>query len=135
MSTPNKGRRLERHNDCIYFTGGTKNHIFTFLNGHKQRALLDTGATQSCISETLFNKFKHKMQQNPPLKGNAPRRLMTAEQDKYLQIVSTADLDVKLNGYIIVHTFLIVKGLSHPCIIGMDFMQATNAVSTSLPAA
>ncbi len=43
-------------------------------------------------------------------------------------MLGTADLNVKINGYIVVQNFLIVTNLSHDVILGMDFLQQTNAI-------
>ena len=100
-----------------------RNHIFAFINRIKQRILIDTGATRSCISEQLFRKLRSSLKVQSPLSADEPTYLVTADANKSLAIIGTADLNVKINGYVIVQKFYIIKDLSHSCILGMDFLN------------
>ena len=102
---------------------GVRNHIFAQINRNKQRVLIDTGATKSCISEQLFNKIRSSLNKRSPLTADEPSHLVTADKNKPLAIIGTADLNVKINGYIIVQKFYVIQDLSHPCILGMDFLN------------
>ena len=63
------------------------------------------------------------MNKRSPLTADEPSHLVTADKNKPLAIIGTADLNVKINGYIIVQKFYVIQDLSHPCILGMDFLN------------
>lgn len=99
------------------------NFIFVKANFLKVRALIDTGAQKSCISETFCRKLHLKPDQ--PKVGNS-RNFFTAD-GKPIRISGTVEISVKIQGLSVPFTFHVLRGLNHNLILGVDFLSTTNA--------
>lgn len=106
---------------------GVRNNIFASINGVAKRCLDDSGASESCISENFFRSIRATVRPAHELDVREPTHLLTADNKHSLLIVGTADLNVKISGYIINTHFYVVRGLSQPVILGMNFLGQTNA--------
>jgi len=83
--------------------------------------LVDTGATRSVISA----KFMSKLGVRPTVSADMSD-LLTANNSP-MHSLGQVELNVCLDGLIVPHTFTVVDSLHHNCILGLDFLLATNA--------
>ena len=87
------------------------------------QTLVDTGAGPSCISE-------HLMISNPSL-GHL--RIRRCEKRAYsvngapVVTLGIVDIEFKINGASYTHTFIILRGLIHPLLLGLDFLMKYKA--------
>ena len=102
------------------------NYIFADLQGCRTKMLIDSGASRACVSETYFQRFKRARIQSRPLAQDEPTHLLSATGDE-LKCVGTADLQINFDGHVVVHKFLVLRGLQHNCVIGMDLLQHCHA--------
>ncbi len=80
-------------------------------------ALFDSGATYSCINETLVEELEILT----PL--HTPMRLATASENTYMEINNRSTLDFYHEEVRLSDEFLVVPGLSEEVIIGAYTMQ------------
>ncbi len=80
-------------------------------------ALFDSGATYSCINETLVEELEILT----PL--HTPMRLATASDNTYMEINNRSTLDFYHEDVRLSDEFLVVPGLSEEVIIGAYTMQ------------
>ena len=99
------------------------NFIFIKANFLKTKALVDTGAQKSCISES----FCRKLHLTPTkLENGETQRLFTAD-GKPIPVLGTVELSVKIQGLAMPFTFHVLKGLNHNLILGVNFLTATKS--------
>ena len=82
------------------------------------RALVDTGADVSVISNRLYSTIRNGVRTRPP----PPVNLKSANGGR-IKIVGEAELNFNLGGRLIAHSFLIVEGVKTECILGADFLH------------
>lgn len=80
-------------------------------------ALFDSGATYSCITETLATELANLETLHTPMK------LATASTDTFMMIRNTSRLDFYHDDTRLSDEFLVVPGLSEEVIIGANTMQ------------
>jgi hypothetical protein len=100
-----------------------------FINSVSARALLDTGSSCCLISGTLYRKIlskTRKLQANS-IPHTGLRKLLTADASP-MEVSATLQADLKIQGLIIPFLFLVIEKLGYDCILGMNFLQQTNAV-------
>ena len=77
-------------------------------------ALIDTGATRSCLSEEYYQQLL--------LPGLKPVQVRTASGSS-LQPTGTIACSFKLGKQTFSFEFIVCRGLSRPCILGLDFLR------------
>jgi hypothetical protein len=80
-------------------------------------ALFDSGATYSCINDTLVDELEILT----PL--HTPMKLATASSSTYMEITNTCRLDFYHDDVRLSDEFLVVPGVSEEVIIGAATMQ------------
>jgi predicted aspartyl protease len=80
-------------------------------------ALFDSGATYSCINDTLVKDIEILT----PL--HTPMKLATASTDTYMEISNRSTIDFYHEDVRLSDEFLVVPGLSEEVIIGANTMQ------------
>ena len=87
------------------------------------QTLVDTGAGPSCIAE-------HVMLSSPFFKQlvikKCERKAFSVSGAPVVTL-GTVDSEFKLNGASYTHTFIILRGLIHPMLLGLDFLTKFNA--------
>jgi len=96
-----------------------KNLISVTVNKHKITALIDSGASVSCISRKFADKAGIKFAQNMNYE------LLRSADGRDLQVLGSADLTVGLRGLLVPYQFFVIDGLSYNVLLGIDFLQAT----------
>jgi O-acetyl-ADP-ribose deacetylase (regulator of RNase III)/transposase InsO family protein len=107
------------------------NLISAYVNSVPTSVLIDTGATETMLSNKIFQLpvRKHKINPNgtEPVVQPEPCKLISANGSP-LQVLGSVEVDIKLNGVIIPFSLIIVDDLAFDVILGMPFLQATRAV-------
>jgi hypothetical protein len=108
---------------------GIKNYVSASLNYVNVRLLVDSGASFSCVAE---NTFKHivahsKNARFKLVKVRSNLRLLSATGSS-LQIIGEVTLAMRLQNHAIQQKFFVVRNLHHSGVLGMDMLQACNAV-------
>ena len=80
-------------------------------------ALIDTGATRSCLSEEYYQQLML-----PGLKPVHRLQVKTASGG-HLQTTGTVKCAFKLGEQQFSFDFIVCKNLSRPCILGLDFLR------------
>jgi len=93
------------------------------INHHPIQALIDSGATRSCVSENLVSKFKLNVL---PLSPNIPDDVFTADNSA-MRIIGQIEVSLNINGLIVPHTFIVLPSLFHDCLLGTDFLLQSRA--------
>jgi hypothetical protein len=94
------------------------------INYRSVRALCDTGASRSCISERFLKRLKMRTE---PLSAIEPKFLYSANQSK-IHSCGTVELNVALQGLVIPFQFMVLRDLNYDAILGMDFLTSTHAM-------
>jgi len=97
-----------------------KNLIPVLVNCTKTLAILDTGASVSCISMRWARKLNIHMNQN-----NYIQPLFAADGGN-LNVMGSAILTITLGNCDVRHVFYVVKNLNHSVLFGIDFLQKTH---------
>lgn len=86
------------------------------------KAILDTGASVSCISQQLFQELQQEFMHLPVLP--VPQTCIVGASGKRSAIIDTQVLlNLRRNRFQADWSFLVVKSLAKPIIIGMDFIM------------
>ena len=80
-------------------------------------ALVDTGVTRSCLSEEYYQKLLL-----PGLKPVHKLQVRTASESS-LCPTGTITCNFKLGKQLFFFEFIVCRGLSRPCILGLDFLR------------
>lgn len=98
------------------------NHVEVIVNGHPVRALVDSGASSSVISERYRRHLRKTM-------FPTERKTMLKVADgNYVQPLGKCVLRLEINGRIQPFEFTVLLSCSHDIILGWDFLQASQAV-------
>ncbi len=69
------------------------NYVHARVNYVMTKILVDTGASRSCISESLFQKLRKTVKCCHPLSSDEPTHLISASGSE-LKVIGTVDADV-----------------------------------------
>jgi hypothetical protein len=97
------------------FTGSVTR---VYINGLHTKALVDTGADTSCISQSFLNKaFVTK----PHLQKSHTYPILGVGQTRLRMILGQINLAIQINGKCFKFDFHVIDNLPHSLIIGIDF--------------
>lgn len=82
------------------------------------RALIDTGASRSVISENFFHDLRLKYE----IGAGIPRNLIVAD-GRLVPVKGKVGITIKVNGLNMPFEFLILKNSQHAIILGTDFLE------------
>ncbi|CAG2213721.1 unnamed protein product [Mytilus edulis] len=124
-------RSGKRKHKSLYLGSNTLNneaglYVELFINGIPAKFLIDTGATVSLVSDTLFEKLKSR---DRPSVRQVTQEIIAANGES-LKIIGKALFSLKLGSF---HTVIegVIAGLSVEGILGLDFLQ-TNGCKVDL---
>jgi hypothetical protein len=109
--------------DTMKIIGDSQNSIVTKTQYVTTRALIDSGATRSCISA----KCLHKLHPIPtPFNPDEPQVLFTANKSA-LRNLGTVELNVCIESLVIPFTFCVLSYLAYSVVFGLDFLTTAQA--------
>ncbi|CAG2251650.1 unnamed protein product [Mytilus edulis] len=124
-------RSGKRKRKSLYLGSNTLNneaglYVELFINGIPAKFLIDTGATVSLVSDTLFEKLKSR---DRPIVRQVTQEIIAANGES-LKIIGKALFSLKLGSF---HTVIegVIAGLSVEGILGLDCLQ-TNSCKEKL---
>ncbi|UYV74229.1 DDI2 [Cordylochernes scorpioides] len=98
-----------------------ENFVMVEINGRKIKALVDSGADFSVISD----KFRRELK-TPLFKEPGP--ILKAANKNLIETIGKCVLNIEVNGLNISFEFVVMVECSHDIIFGWDFFKATEAV-------
>ncbi|UYV77021.1 hypothetical protein LAZ67_14002906 [Cordylochernes scorpioides] len=98
-----------------------ENFVMVEINGRKIKALVDSGADFSVISD----KFRRELK-TPLFKEPGP--ILKAANKNLIETLGKCVLNIEVNGLKISFEFVVMVECSHDIIFGWDFFKATEAV-------
>ncbi|UYV72254.1 hypothetical protein LAZ67_9002361, partial [Cordylochernes scorpioides] len=98
-----------------------ENFVMVEINGRKIKALVDSGADFSVISD----KFRRELK-TPLFKEPGP--ILKAANKNLIETLGKCVLNIEVNGLKISFEFVVMVECSHDIIFGCDFFKATEAV-------
>ncbi|UYV74293.1 hypothetical protein LAZ67_11002900, partial [Cordylochernes scorpioides] len=98
-----------------------ENFVMVEINGRKIKALVDSGADFSVISD----KFRRELK-TPLFKEPGP--ILKAANKNLIETIGKCVLNIEVNGLKISFEFVVMVECSHDIIFGWDFFKATEAV-------
>ncbi|UYV77965.1 K02A2.6-like [Cordylochernes scorpioides] len=98
-----------------------ENFVMVEINGRKIKALVDSGADFSVISD----KFRRELK-TPLFKEPGP--ILKAANKNLMETIGKCVLNIEVNGLNISFEFVVMVECSHDIIFGWDFFEATEAV-------
>ncbi|UYV61801.1 hypothetical protein LAZ67_1006658, partial [Cordylochernes scorpioides] len=99
----------------------TNNYIDIKVEGDTIRALVDSGASDSVISERFRVELKKTMFAETDV-------VLKVADDKVVKSKGRCTLKLEVNGHPENFEFVVLENCSHDVILGWDFFKATNAV-------
>jgi len=99
------------------------NYMYVKINGRNVKALIDTGAHQSCVSLSFLRGIRS---QSNIINSSNRKRLFTAD-GKPLTVKGSIQLTLNVHGLMIPTSFQVLQFLNHDMILGMDFLTKTQA--------
>lgn len=99
------------------------NLIAIHVNQCKVRALLDTGASVSCISLKAIEKF---FKSNVELQSCDISKV-TGVGGHLIPVLGQLSLTVNIGNITVQHTFRVLENMNYPVILGLDFLQSQKA--------
>jgi predicted aspartyl protease len=93
------------------------------INGHQLMALVDTGASKSCISPAVVKRLKIQPRELSP----GELQYLTAANGLKVNILGHLELSVNIKGLNILYVFLFIENLPHELLLGVDFLQIAHA--------
>ena len=99
-----------------------RNSIVIDLNGKRCQALVDSGASVSCIEKSLFNKYKDVVLKPSTLVG-----IIGVGGERH-SVLGQAKFTLNFSDLKVEHTFIVLEKLhnSSQVIIGLDFMKSNH---------
>ncbi|UYV62671.1 hypothetical protein LAZ67_2001503, partial [Cordylochernes scorpioides] len=118
----NGGKVAIEENPPGYIAAKLKeNFVMVEINGRKIKALVDSGADFSVISD----KFRRELK-TPLFKEPGP--ILKAANKNLIETLGKCVLNIEVNGLNISFEFVVMVECSHDIIFGWDFFKATEAV-------
>ena len=101
-------RQSNDHENCIFVKCGSRT----------VKAMIDSGATKSCVTEHMVVSCNGTIKKN-----DAGIDYMYTADGTPIEIVGTTVLDINVQGLKMPTKFNVMKKLTHGLILGLDFMK------------
>ncbi len=106
----------------------TKNTIHVKVKQVRTTALVDTGASISCVSERFLSKVGYGPAHYHPC---SLTEVIGVGGEKH-PVLGVISLGINVGNLLISHSFYVFKHIHHPLILGLDFLDK-NRVIVDLP--
>ena len=100
------------------------NSIDVTINHKRTRVLIDTGASYSCVNADFARRAHLVISSSSP---DSPPKLLGASGDR-LNVIGTTTANVCISGYRQSADLVVIEGLYHNVIFGLDTLREMNAV-------
>ena len=124
------GDRRFAEKDIVSMSTLNENFLQHNIGHHSVKALVDTGASISCVSEGIchhvIRNYHNKVQQKSFL-GEPVFKAIRGACGEVHPVRGTLELLLDINGLKIPHTFHVFPKLQSQLILGMDFLKAYRA--------
>lgn len=101
-----------------------KNTVAISIYGHSIKALVDTGASISCVSSDLIPKLGINPSQLSP---SNVRDAVAVGGERHASL-GAISLPISFDGPLISHTFHVFQSFNHPLILGLDFLNKNDGI-------
>ncbi|KAI9549303.1 hypothetical protein GHT06_006266 [Daphnia sinensis] len=93
------------------------------------RALVDTGAAASLVSDEIFNTLENR--DYIKRKSSIDSPIFRTVSGQVLKSIGKFEFTIRItNNHMINHYFYVMKGLNEECILGLDFLTSNNVKLT-----
>ena len=103
------------------------NLVPVFLGSAPGRALVDSGAVRSLMSGEMYRRIQKRGTKVKHVTNERMPNLYSADSSP-LVAQAIIDIDVKVGGVKFPFVFIVMEKLGFDCILGMDLLEATEAV-------
>ena len=115
------GQKLNDHSSTTLIELNAIFHIDGTFDKHNTSFLLDTGAAASIIRwDSLPLLYQNRITERSPQ--------MVGANGSPLNVIGQVTLPLTLKDFSCEHSFFVARDLTVPCLLGLDFMTANNAI-------
>lgn len=104
-----------------------KNLVPVYIGSAPGRALVDSGATRSMMSGDMYRRIQRKGYKIEHVTTEQIPKLILADKSP-MPAQALIDIDIKIGGVTCPFVFIVVETLDYDCLLGMDFMNDTEAL-------
>lgn len=104
-------------------TSLTRNTIFIEIFGKRHQALVDSGASISCLSKSLYARLVARHQIN--ISSSKLSNVVGVGGERHT-VLGDVKLKLNISGLQIDQTFAVIDSLHHDIILGLDFMTSNH---------
>ncbi|UYV60360.1 K02A2.6-like [Cordylochernes scorpioides] len=97
------------------------NYLMVVINGNKVRALVDTGASYSVISDAFRRKLNIVM-------FEGPRMTLKVANNRFVSPIGKCIVKLEISNFMQAFEFLVLSGCSHDVILGWNLLEASRAI-------
>ena len=97
------------------------------LKGRRILALVDTGSTLSLINQRFYESLKQNVHDKHRIIETPNRRKLIAANASPIKVQTSIACDVNVDGLHIPAELIVVSGLTHQIILGIDWLEAAQA--------
>ena len=109
------------------YSSQSMNLVPVFLGSAPGRALVDSGAVRSLMSGEMYRRIQKRGTKVKHVTNERMPNLYSADSSP-LAAQAIIDIDVKVGGVKFPFVFIVMEKLGFDCILGMDLLEATEAV-------
>jgi predicted aspartyl protease len=114
--------------ETVNHVDAPSNMVPVYVASYPGRALVDTGASMSILSDRYYDRLLRAKCKIDKLDANAKYRPVTNASGGSMRVNTKVNVDIKIGGITIPAIFFVVEKLAHDIIIGTDLLQAMEAV-------
>lgn len=116
------GHKGKSHEICLV-SSLKENKVLINVGNRRIRALLDTGASITIVSQEFLGKACYK--DSPLLSAKHPK--VKGVTENYLKVLGMLELEIFIDGMVFVHSVHVIQDLHYAFILGLDFLRTNHA--------
>ena len=106
-------------------TALNRNTVFLSINDKKIQALVDSGASVSCLQKAAFDRINKE--NAVKVQPSKIRNIVGVGGERH-EVHGQVSLTLNISGLLVEQTFIIVEQLHHSLILGLDFLKMYQVV-------
>lgn len=110
----------EEETEVNVVTSLNRNTVFLDINGKKIQALVDSGASVSCLQKSTFDRINKD--NSLKVQISTIRNIVGVGGERHA-VFGQVELTLNISGLKVDQKFIVIDQLHHPLILGLDFMQ------------